>query len=67
MKRVRGILLITAAAAITLVLWFLAAANQSLGSLDTANHMVAGLSLTGFSLNFLLATRNKTLESGLTG
>lgn len=67
MKNIRGILLITVAAAITLVLWFLAAANQSLGSLDAVSHMVAGLSLTGFSLNFLLATRNKTLEKWFNG
>lgn len=67
MKKIRGILLIAIAAATTFILWFLAASNQPLESLDAVRHIVAGLALTGFSLNFVLATRNKTLEKWFNG
>ncbi len=66
-KSRNGILLIVITTAITFLLWFFATPGQPMVPLDRARHIIAGLSLNGFFLNFLLATRNKTLERWFNG
>ena len=65
MKKMRGILFIAVTTLITFFLWFFAV--SPLLPLEQARHIVSGLALNGFFLNFLLATRNKTLEKWFNG
>ncbi|MCE5260290.1 MAG: ferric reductase-like transmembrane domain-containing protein [Chloroflexi bacterium] len=67
MKNVKGILLIVITTIITFLLWYFAVSSSALIPLDQARHLVAGLALNGFLLNFMLATRNKTLEKWFNG
>ena len=67
MKNIRGILFIAVTTLITFFLWFFAVSSASLAPLDQARHIVSGLALNGFFLNFVLATRNKTLEKWFNG
>jgi predicted ferric reductase len=67
MKNIKGILFIAAIAIITFVLWLLAVLSEPIVPLDRVRHIVAGLALSGFFLNFLLATRNKMLEKWFNG
>lgn len=67
MKNMKGIVLIAVTTIITLLLWYFAVSVQELVPLDQLRHIVAGLALNGFFLNFLLATRNKTLEKWFNG
>jgi len=67
MKNTKGILLIVITTLVSFLLWFFAAQAQLVDPLDRARHIVAGLALNGFFLNFLLATRNKTLEKWFAG
>lgn len=60
-------MLIVITTIVTLLLWFLAVPSQPIVPLDRARHIISGLALNGFFLNFLLATRNKTLEKWFNG
>ena len=61
MKTKKGILLIVITLAITLIVWLTATPEYPLIPLDRARHVMAGFSLSGFVLVFLLSTRNKTI------
>lgn len=52
---------------ITLILWISAVPDQEIVPLDKARHIVAGLAMNGFFLNFLLSTRNRTIEKWFGG
>lgn len=67
MKNIRGILFITGIAIITFLLWFLAVPAQPIVPLSRVSYVISGLALSGFFLNFLLATRSKTLEKWFNG
>ncbi len=67
LKNIKGILLIVITTIITFLLWYSAVSSSTLVALDQARHLVAGLALNGFLLNFMLATRNKTLEKWFNG
>jgi len=67
LKNTKGILLIVVTTILTLVLWLTAIPNQDITSLDKVRHIVAGLALNGFFLNFLLSTRNQTIEKWFGG
>ncbi len=67
MKSLKGNLLIAVTTVITLLLWLFAVPVKPLVPLDWVRHITAGLALNGFFLNFLLATRNKTLEKWFHG
>jgi predicted ferric reductase len=67
MKNIKGILLIATTTIVTFLFWYFAVTAQELEPLEKARHIVAGLALNGFFLNFLLATRNKTLEKWFNG
>lgn len=67
MKTFRGILLIAVTLTITLVVWISASPEVVITSLDRARHIVAGMSLGGFVLVFLLSTRSKTITKWFNG
>ena len=67
MRNIKGILLIAGTSIITFLLWFFAVTSESIVPLDRVRHIVAGLALNGFFLNFILATRSKTLEKWFNG
>ena len=67
MKNIKGNLLIVITLSITFALWFFAVPREALVPLDRVRHILAGLALNGFFLNFLLATRNKTIENWFNG
>lgn len=67
MKNWKGILFIAIPSVITLILWLTAVPDQPMVPLDRARHVLSGLALTGFCLNFVLATRNQTLEKWFNG
>ncbi|MEN6482301.1 MAG: ferric reductase-like transmembrane domain-containing protein [Anaerolineaceae bacterium] len=67
MKNLKGNLFIFFTVVITFALWFFAVPVKEIVPLDRARHIIAGLALSGFFLNFLLATRNKVLEKWFNG
>lgn len=67
MKNRKGLLLISITTIITILLWFFAGRAQGLMPLEQVRHIVAGLALNCFFLNFMLSTRNKTLEKWFNG
>jgi len=67
MKNTRGIILIVITTLVSFLLWLFATQAQLTEPLDRARYIVAGVALNGFFLNFLLATRNKTLEKWFAG
>ncbi len=67
MKNLKGILLIGLTMVITLVLWITAVPAQEIVPLDRVRQIVAGVALSGFCLNFLLSTRNRTIEKWFGG
>jgi len=67
LKNIKGILFIILTTLITFLLWWFAVPQQEIVALDRARHIIAGLALNGFFLNFLLATRNKTVEKWFNG
>jgi predicted ferric reductase len=67
MKNTKGILLIAGTSLVTFLVWYFAALEQTILPLDRARHIIAGLALNGLMLNFLLATRNRTLENWFGG
>jgi len=67
MKYIKGILLIIVTTAITFALWFFASPKTDIVPLDRVRHIVAGLALNGFFLNFLLASRNNIIEGWFNG
>ena len=67
MKSIKGILFIVIAILITFLVWVFATPAQPLIPLDRARQIIGGVALSGFYLNFLLATRNKVLEKWFNG
>jgi len=67
LKNLKGILLISFTMIITLVLWITAIPAQEIIPLDRVRQIVAGVALSGFCLNFLLSTRNRTIEKWFGG
>jgi len=67
LKNIKGILFIVVTTAITFALWFFATPKTDIVPLDRVRHIVAGLALNGFFINFLLASRNKIIEGWFNG
>lgn len=67
MKSIKGNLLIFITTAITFALWFFASPKTDIVLLDRVRHIVAGLAINGFFLNFLLAGRNNIIEDWFNG
>lgn len=67
MKNFKGLLLIFLTIIITLVLWITAVPLYPLSTLDMIRHIIAGLALSGFFLQFVLASRMKFIEGWFNG
>jgi predicted ferric reductase len=67
MKINRGRIFIILSMVFTALLWWLAIPKDTISVLDQLSHLIAGLSLTGLCMVFVLSTRNKTLEKWMGG
>lgn len=67
MKINKGRIIIFIMLLLTGLLWWFSTPKESLLLLDQISHTIAGLSLTGLSIVFVLSYRNKTLESWFGG
>jgi len=66
-KTFKGILLIFGILGLTLLIWILATPSIEIIPLDRLSHILAGLSLSGLFLVFILSTRNKRIETWFGG
>jgi predicted ferric reductase len=66
-KNIKGLLLIFFSVIITLFVWVAAVSGLQIAQLDKARHVVAGLALCGFFLQFLLAARFSFIERWFNG
>ena len=67
MRSVTGILFILANLVAAALLWYFAAPNEPLNTMEQLGYVVGGLALTSFYLVFLLSVRNKTIEKWFNG
>jgi len=67
MKMNKGRLVIAGSLILTALLWWFASPMEAITILDRLSHLIAGLSLTGLCLVFVMSTRNRAVEKSFGG
>ena len=63
MKLNKGRIIILVAMLLTALLWWVSTPMENISVMDQLSHTIAGLSLTGLVLVFVMSVRSKTLDS----